>query len=167
MEASSEVRVKRQVTNDDIKRYEAMVEKFIRDSVVKNWSDARKSGPGAFLGTSGKGLDDIRQDLRCEVVVALQNYNPNYRTKENRPVKESTFVYQHLTFRIGQMMKRLTKRRAGYGIRHNPVHLVIQEGVEEHSVLDLDLVSAIDYKRSLGAKGKSQVERYLESQRFQ
>jgi hypothetical protein len=68
------------------------------------------------LGNSGFTVNDLRQHLMAEVCVALHNYNPDYRTKEGRSVKESTFVYQHLFNRIGQLMKRLTKRKCGYGV---------------------------------------------------
>jgi hypothetical protein len=153
--------VRRKLTNEDVLKYEPMVEKFIRDSCVKNWTESRTSSPDSFLGSSGYSLNDIRQHLRTEICIALQNYNPEYRTKEGRSVKESTFVYQHLTFRIGQMMKRLTKKRCGYGVRHNPFDLVIQSGVEEASVLDLDLVLAVDKKREFKDNAKSQVERFL------
>jgi hypothetical protein len=61
-------------------------------------------------------LEDIRQHLYAEVVVAISKYNPDYRTKEGKSVLESTFVYQHLFHRIGQLMKKLTKRRYGYGV---------------------------------------------------
>lgn len=168
MENTAEVVVKskRLLTNEDVLRYEPMVEKFIRDSCVKNWSDSKANGPDAFLGNSGFSLNDIKQQLRTEICIALQNYNPAYRTKEGRSVKESTFVYQHLTFRIGQMMKRLTKRRCGYGIRHNPIHLVIENGVEEHSVLDLDLANSLDKRDEVKAQSKTQVERFLDSKRM-
>jgi hypothetical protein len=136
-----------------------MCEKFIRDSCMKNWNESKTSSPDTFLGVSGQSLEDIKQHLRAEICVALQNYNPDYRTKEGRSVKESTFVYQHLTFRVGQMMKRLTKKRNGYGIRHNPAHLVIESGADEASYQDLDLALAYDTKRSK----KSQVERFLEA----
>lgn len=108
----------RVLTNEDIKKYEPMVEKYVRDYVVKNWNEAKlgKKNGDVSLGNSGYTLNDIRQHLRGEVCIALYNYNPEYRTKEGRSVKESTFVYQHLFNRIGQLMKRLTKRRYGYGI---------------------------------------------------
>jgi len=61
-------------------------------------------------------INDIRQHLRAEVCVALYNYDPEYRTKDGKSVKESTFVFGHLFNRIGQMMKRLTKKRYGYGV---------------------------------------------------
>ena len=158
-------KVKRTLTNDDVLKYEPMVEKFIRDSCVKNWSKARKGSPDAFLGSSGFSLNDIKQHLRTEICVALQNYNPDYRTKEGKTVKESTFVYQHLTFRVGQMMKRLTKRRTGYGIRHSPFDLVIQSGIREHSVLDLDLANSIDHRRELERSSMTQVQQYLKRSR--
>lgn len=157
-EVETPVVVRRKLTNEDVLKYEPMVEKFIRDSCVKNWNESRTSAANTFLGVSGYSLEDIRQHLRAEICIALQNYNPEYRTKEGRSVKESTFVYQHLTFRIGQMMKRLTKKRCGYGVRHNPFDLVIQSGIEEASVVDLDLVLAIDK----GQEVKSEVERFLE-----
>lgn len=164
-EVSAAPVVKRKITNEDIQNYAPMVEKFIRDSCAKNWNEAKTGGADAFLGTSGYGLEDIRQHLRAEICIALQNYNPNYRTKEGRSVKESTFVYQHLTFRVGQMMKRLTKKRQGYGVRHNPFDLVIQSGVEEASVIDLDLVLALDKTQEVKEKTQSQVEQFLARKR--
>jgi hypothetical protein len=58
----------------------------------------------------------MRQQLKMEVCIALQKYNPEYITESGRSVKESTFVYQHLFNRVGQLMKRLTKKRYGYGV---------------------------------------------------
>jgi hypothetical protein len=120
---------KRTLTNDDVVKYEPMVESYIRDSVVKNWNEARtsKNQGDVALGNSGYTVNDIRQHLRAEVCIALQNYNPDYRTKEGRSVKESTFVFNHLRFRIGQMMKRLTKKRAGYGVWHSNIEETLWE----------------------------------------
>src|SRR3954463_15057855 len=101
VKTESSEKVKRVVTNEDIERYEPMVEKFIRDNCMKNWNESRKSAPDTFLGASGYSISDLKQHLRTEICIALQNYNPLYRTKEGRSVKESTFVYQHLTFRVG------------------------------------------------------------------
>lgn len=151
--------VKRKLTNEDVLKYEPMVEKFIRDSCMKNWNESRTGGPDGFLGASGYSLNDLKQHLRTEICIALQNYNPDYRTKEGRSVKESTFVYQHLTFRVGQMMKRLTKKRSGYGVRHNAFDLVIEAGAEEAEGVDFDLALAYDTKYGK----KSQVERFLEA----
>jgi hypothetical protein len=108
----------RTLTDADIIKYEPMVEKYIRDYVVKNWNEASssKSKCDVSLGNTGMSIADIRQHLRTEVCVALYNYNPDYKTKEGRSVKESTFVFGHLFNRIGQMMKRLTKKRYGYGV---------------------------------------------------
>jgi hypothetical protein len=119
----------RKLTDDDIKKYEPMVEKYIRDSVVKNWNEASsyKYDADVALGNSGMSINDIRQHLRTEVCVALYNYNPDYKTKEGRSVKESTFVFQHLFNRIGQMMKRLTKKRYGYGVWHSNIEEVLWE----------------------------------------
>lgn len=163
IEVEEKVVVKRKLTNEDVIKYEPMVEKFIRDSCMKNWNESRTGGSDSPLGASGYTLNDLRQHLRAEICVALQNYNPNYRTKEGRSVKESTFVFQHLTFRVGQLMKRLTKKRAGYGVRHNPVHLVIENGVEESDYQDLDLALAFDRREEITNEKKSQVERFLEA----
>lgn len=157
------VATKRKITSEDVVRYEPMVEKFIRDNCMKNWTESRKGPPDSFLGASGYSLEDLKQHLRTEIFIALQNYNPDYRTKEGRSVKESTFVYQHLTFRVGQMMKRLTKKRQGYGVRHNPVHMVIEGGAEESDCEDVDLILAIDKKYELKRKEQSQVQRFLEA----
>lgn len=110
----------RKLTDDDIIKYDPMIEKYMRDSVVKNWNEAKlgKNQGDVPLGNTGMTMNDIRQHLRTEVVVALYNYDPNYRTKEGKSVKESTFVFQHLFNRTGQLMKRLTKKRYGYGVWH-------------------------------------------------
>lgn len=108
----------RQITDADIISYEPMVEKFMRDSVVKNWNEANLSRgyDEITLGNTGMTIADIRQHLRMQVCIAIQKFNPEYRTIENKTVKESTFVYRHLYNRIGQLMKRLTKKHTGYGI---------------------------------------------------
>ena len=129
MSKTTKPKPKRVLTNEDIVKYEPMVEKYIRDSVVKNWNEAStsKAKGDVALGNTGLTVNDIRQHLRAEVCVALQNYNPNYRTKEGRSVKESTFVFQHLYNRIGQMMKRLTKKRYGYGVWHSNLEETLWE----------------------------------------
>lgn len=108
---------KRVVTNEDIEKYEALITKYLRDSVIKNWNEANlnRSEDEVSLGNTGFTMSDMRQHLLTELVVALQNYNPDYRTKDGREVKESTFVFQHLYFRVGQLMKKLTKKKSGYG----------------------------------------------------
>jgi phosphomannomutase len=109
-----EERLKRTVTNNDILKYEKMVEKYLRDSVKKNWNEAslQKSKDNCMLGTTGWTMEDMRQHLRMEVCVALTKYDPN------RETKESTFVFQHLFNRIGQLMKKLTNQSYGYGKWH-------------------------------------------------
>ena len=108
----------RTLTDNDILKYEPMIEKYIRDSVVKNWNEASiaKNKADIGLGNTGLTISDIRQHLRAEVCVALYNYDPNFRTKDGKSVKESTFVFRHLFNRTGQLMKRLTKKRYGYGV---------------------------------------------------
>lgn len=165
VESPIPAKITRKVTNEDILRYEAMCEKFIRDSCMKNWNESRTGGSDMPLGASGYTLNDLRQHLRAEICIALQNFNPNYRTKEGRTVKESTFVFQHLTFRVGQLMKRLTKKRSGYGVRHSPIHLVIEGGVEESDYQALDLALALDKRAEITNEKKSQVERFLEAKR--
>jgi hypothetical protein len=119
----------RKLTNEDIVKYDPMVEMYLRDSVLKNWNEAStaKSKGDIPLGNSGMTMNDIRQHLRAEVCVALYNYDPNYRTKTGASVKESTFVYNHLYFRIGQLLKKLTKRRNGYGIWHSNLEETLWE----------------------------------------
>ena len=145
-----EVRV---VTNEDVKKYDRLVTKYLRDNVAKNWNEATLSvsQDEVGLGNTGMTMSDMRQHLMTEVVVALQKYNPNYRTKPRyqknedgtetlddagntimvdpggRSVKESTFVYQHLFNRCGQLMKRLTKKRYGYGVWSSELSTVLHE----------------------------------------
>ena len=119
----------RTLTNEDIMKYEPMIEKYIRDNCAKNWNEANtQKGHGDIsLGNTGMSLNDIRQHLRVEVCVALYNYNPDYKTKDGKSVKESTFVFQHLFNRCGQMMKRLTKKRYGYGLWHSNIEETLWE----------------------------------------
>ena len=123
---SEETRV---VTNEDIKKYFPLVEKYLRDYVKKNWNEAQLAPAlgDTTLGNTGMTMNDIRQQLRMEVVVALQKFNPNYITAEGRTVKELTFIYQHLFNRCGQLMKKLTKKRYGYGVWTNNLEEVLWE----------------------------------------
>lgn len=108
----------REVTNEDVLKYQDMVNMYINDYVVKNWNEAsnNKGQDEISLGNTGMSIADIRQQLYFEVVIAIQKYDPEYRTVEGKSVLESTFVYRHLFFRCGQLMKRLTKKRYGYGV---------------------------------------------------
>ena len=108
---------KRKVTDADIKRYHPMISKFLRDSVCRNWNESavKSKEHDVTLGNTGMSLADFRQYLMMEVCVGLQKYNPDYRTKDGKSVKESTFIFTHLRNRIGQSLKRLTKKRFGYG----------------------------------------------------
>ena len=103
----------REITDADIKKYEPLIEMYMKKYVQKNWNEASlsKYKDEVSLGNSGYTMKDIRQ--HC---IALTKYNPDYRTKEGKSVKESTFVYTHLFNRTGQLMKRLTRKSAGYGI---------------------------------------------------
>jgi len=119
----------RVVTNDDVKKYDRMVNMYIYKYVIKNWNEANMSRGDSevTLGNTGMSVTDIKQHLMTEVVVALQKYKPDYRTKEGRSVLESTFVYQHLFNRCGQLMKKLTKKRYGYGIWSSNLEDVLGE----------------------------------------
>jgi len=119
----------RKVTNEDIKKYEAMIESYMRDYVVKKWDEASlaKSKDSVTLGNTGMTMADIRQHLRTEVFIAITKYNPDFRTKEGKSVKESTFVFNHLFNRIGQLMKKLTKKRYGYGVWHSNLEETLWE----------------------------------------
>ena len=110
-----------------------MVESYLRKSVVKNWKEAStaKSKDEISLGNTGMTMRDIRQTLMAEVFVALTKYNPNFRTAEGRSVQESTFVFTHLFNRGGQILKRVTKRRYGYGIWSLPLEKVLGEEKSE------------------------------------
>lgn len=119
----------RKVLDSDFKNYEAMIEMYVKKYVQKNWNEATmsKHQQDVSLGNSGYSMRDMRQQLAAELVVALQKYNPDYRTKDGRSVKESTFVYQHLFNRVGQLMKKLTKKRYGYGVWSSNIEEVLWE----------------------------------------
>jgi hypothetical protein len=119
----------RTITDKDIKNYEAMVEMYLNNYVRKKWNEASlaRDRGDVPLGNSGFTMNDMRQQLKMEVCIALQKYNPNYITESGRSVKESTFVYQHLFNRVGQLMKRLTKKRYGYGIWTSNLEEVLWE----------------------------------------
>ena len=120
---ATKTRTNRVVTNEDIKKYDPMIESWLRKSVIKNWNEAsiKKYDGDTALGNSGYTMNDIRQHLRCEVVIALKNYD------STRKAKESTFVYGHLFNRIGQLMKKLTKKSMGYGCWVNNLEEVLRE----------------------------------------
>jgi hypothetical protein len=124
---------RRVVTNADIKKYMPLVNKYLRDSIVKNWKEANMSASDSdiSLGNTGMSMSDMRQELYYQLVIALQNYNPEYRTADGRSVKEFTFVFQHLYNRVGQLMKKLTKKRYGYGVWMSPVEEVIGDRFED------------------------------------
>jgi hypothetical protein len=107
---------KRLVTNADVQSYEGLIEFFIRTHVIKNWREARSRNNYQSLGNTACTLEDIRQILRYQVFLALQNYNPNFLVNGN-PVKESTFVYRHLWFKVGMLMKKLVRKANYYGIQ--------------------------------------------------
>lgn len=112
---------KRKITNEDVQKYDDMIEMFIRKSVIKNWREAsvgKNLQHEASLGNTGMSLEDIRQHLKVELCVALSKYNPDFKTKDNKSVQESTFVYNHLNWRVGGKMKQLANPNSGYGVWH-------------------------------------------------
>lgn len=121
------------VTNDDIIKYDKLVEKFIRDSVCKNWNEAdnRKHMGDVVLGNTGYCLNDLRQYLRMQVVIALQNYDPEYTNADGQKASEFTFVYGHLWRRIGQKMNQMTGKHYGYGVWTSRIENVLRELDEE------------------------------------
>lgn len=116
---------KRTVTNEMVLQYKPMVESWLAKSVRKNWNEADMSTKGdkdeIGLGNSGWTMADIRQYLMTEVCIALQNY------KEGHKTKESTFVYGHLSKRVGSLMKKLTKKAKGYGVWSSNIEEVLGE----------------------------------------
>lgn len=118
-----EVKEKRHVTNEMILEYTKMVEFYLKNSVVKNWNEAKMSkySDEIVLGNSGWSMSDMRQYLLTEVFIALRNYNADYKTKE------STFVYGHLSKRVGSLMKRLTNDSKGYGFWSSNIEEVLGE----------------------------------------
>jgi hypothetical protein len=127
------IKLKRVVTNEDVIKYKPMIESYLRKNIAKNWNEAstNKTQGDIALGNSGMTMNDFRQHLMTEVVVAIQNYNPEYRTPDGKSVKESTFVFQHLFNRTGQLMKKLTKRRYGYGVWTNDINEVVGDYTHE------------------------------------
>ena len=113
----------RTVDNSDIVKYSDMVNMYIRNYFIKTWKEASfiDSDKTTFLGNTGMSVEDIRQQLTMEVVIGLQRYDPEYRTKAGKPVKESTFIYRHLNFRAGTLVKRLSRLSQGYGIWSSPI----------------------------------------------
>lgn len=116
---------KRTVTDEMVLQYKPMVESWLAKSVRKNWNEADMSTKGnrdeISLGNSGWTMADIRQYLMTEVCIALQNYKTEFKTKE------STFVYGHLSKRVGSLMKKLTKRAKGYGVWSSNIEEVLGE----------------------------------------
>lgn len=99
------------ITDEDIKKYDTLIDYFIRKCVIKNWKEVsmHRNDENTSLGNSGYTIADIRQHLRCEVAIALRNYKPDKGTKE------SSFCHTHLNNRVGQLMKKLASKTMGYG----------------------------------------------------
>jgi hypothetical protein len=118
-----EPRPKRDVSDEMIIKYKPMVESFLKKSVIKNWNEAvmSKTHDEVGLGNSGQTMADIRAYLTSEVFIALRNYNPDYKAKE------STFVYGHLSKRVGSLMKKLTNKSKGYGVWTSNLEEVLGE----------------------------------------
>lgn len=114
---------KRLVTSDMVLQYVPLVESYLRKHVQKNWNEAETSAGSSevSLGNSGWTMADIRQYLMGEVFIALRNYDSTKNTKE------STFVYGHLSKRVGSLMKKLTKHSKGYGVWSNNLEQVLGE----------------------------------------
>jgi hypothetical protein len=119
----TKTRTNRVVTNEDILKYDPLIESFIRKSVIKNWKEASvNTGKDEIsLGNSGYTISDIRQYLRCEVVIALKNFD------EDKGTKPLSFIYTHLNNRLGALMKRLTRKSRGYGAWSNNIEQVLME----------------------------------------
>ena len=150
MTLNQDVRV---VTDADIKQYTPLVKKFLRQNVMKNWNEASmyNGNYDITLGNTGMSMNDIEQHLFTELVVALQKYNPNYRTPPKyeldsegnqvlddngnpvvscpggKSVKEITFVTTHLYNRCGQLMKRLANKSKGYGMWSSDLSTIFAE----------------------------------------
>jgi hypothetical protein len=116
-------KIKNPVSDNDISEYNQMVEMFLKKSVCKNWneSDMSLNKDEISLGNSGWTMSDVRQYLRTEVFIALSNYNEEYKTKK------STFVYGHLSKRVGSLMKKLTNQSKGYGIWSSNIEETLNE----------------------------------------
>lgn len=116
---------KRQVDSDMVLQYVPLVESYLRKHVQKNWNEAdtsqKDSRDEVGLGNSGWTMADIRQYLMGEVFIALRNYDPTKNTKE------STFVYGHLSKRVGSLMKKLTKQSKGYGVWSSNLEQILGE----------------------------------------
>lgn len=116
---------KRTVSDDMVIKYQPMVESYLATSVRKNWNEATLSisngSDEVSLGNSGWTMSDIRSYLMCEVFIALRNYSPNHNTKE------STFVYGHLSKRVGSLMKKLTNKSKGYGVWSSNLEEILGE----------------------------------------
>jgi hypothetical protein len=123
----------RVVTDEDIKRYVPVVNTFLRRHCIKNWHEASmsKAKDEISLGNTGMTMSDMRQYLLSEVFIALTKFNPDFRTPDGKSVQEGTFVHTHLTFRIGQKLKKLTKKRGGYGYWTSQIEKTLGEIKEE------------------------------------
>jgi len=118
-------KIEHSVTNEHVLKYVPLVESYLRNHVKKNWNEAdtstKDSKDEVGLGNSGWTMADIRQYLMSEVFIALKNYKPDMNTKE------STFVYGHLSKRVGSLMKKLTKPSKGYGIWSSNLEQILGE----------------------------------------
>lgn len=96
---------RRIVTDEDVKKYEAMVNKYLREYVVKNWNEAstRKDLASISLGNTGLTMADIRQELMTEVVVGLQKFDPTYLS----PPRYKTEIQEVLNAKGKKVKKKI------------------------------------------------------------
>jgi hypothetical protein len=115
----------RSVSNDMVLKYQPMIESYLANSVRKNWNEASLSKDSdndeISLGNSGWTMSDVRSYLMAEVFIALKNYRTGHQTKE------STFVYGHLSKRVGSLMKKLTNKSKGYGVWSSNLEEILGE----------------------------------------
>ena len=113
------------ISSDMVLKYQPMIESYLANSVRKNWNEASLSketdSDEISLGNSGWTMSDVRSYLMAEVFIALRNYRPGHDTKE------STFVYGHLSKRVGSLMKKLTNKSKGYGFWTSNLEEVLGE----------------------------------------
>lgn len=99
------------VAYEDIKKFEPMIEYFLKKYVIKRWTSASlfKDHGDVFLGSTGMTMNDIRSLMLTEIISVLGKYDPA------KKASKCTLVYTHLNNRTISLVKKLCGVKYGYG----------------------------------------------------
>lgn len=109
------------VVNMDVQQFEAFVNKYAREVAFKI-SKSASFIPGVALNYHGTTIEDIRQELRLEVFMAILAW-PKFREKHLSTIKNESsvfggLVHKFLEDRATKMVRAHWAEKRGLNIKH-------------------------------------------------